>query len=111
MTVQIRTVGDVTLVELSGNVTIGKGELALRKAIGGLLDEGRSRIVIDLSSVGYVDSSGLGEMLASKRRAVQQGGDLKLLRPRAQMRRILEAAQLTQQLRIYDDESEAAASF
>jgi len=60
-----RQAGDVTILDLSGKVTIGEGSVALRTTIRRLLGEGKKKILLNLGSVGYVDSSGIGELVSS----------------------------------------------
>ncbi len=111
MNVERRAVGDVWVLEIEGNITIGKGDLKLREAVREPLERERPRVVLDLRQVGYIDSAGLGEILASKRRAAQSGGDVKLLAPPPKVNEILKASRLAEAFEIYTDESEAIASF
>src|SRR6476619_2336023 len=74
-----RQAGDVTVLDLNGKVTIGEGSVALRTAIRRLLGEGKNKILLNLGSVGYIDSSGIGELVSSFTAVKKEGGTLKFL--------------------------------
>src|ERR1044072_5733046 len=74
-----RQAGDITILDLEGKVTIGEGSVALRTAIRRLLGEGKNKILLNLSGVGYIDSSGIGELVSSFTAVKKEGGTLKLL--------------------------------
>ena len=74
-----RQAGDVTVLDMSGKITIGEGSVALRTAIRRLLEEGKKRILLNLAGVGYIDSSGIGELVSSYTAINKEGGQLKLL--------------------------------
>jgi anti-sigma B factor antagonist len=76
-----------------------------------LLDRGSSRVVLDLEKVRFIDSAGLGHLVGWKNRALQSGGDVRLLRPRDRVREVLELTALTRVFQIFEDEAEAVASF
>src|SRR5262245_33525429 len=123
MSVVIRAVGDVSIVELSGEFTLGASPVAkpldlhghrlpdLGQTLRTLLDRGASRIVLDLAKVRFIDSAGLGELVAWKKRALQHGGDVKLLKPNDRVREVFVLTHLTRIFQIFDDEAEAVASF
>jgi anti-sigma B factor antagonist len=123
MSVTVRTAGSVSIVELSGEFTLGKSGVArpldlhgrrledLGQTLRGLLDRGSKRIVLDLEKVRFMDSAGLGELVAWKKRALQIGGDVRLLHPRDRVRDLFELTALTRVFRIFEDEAEAVASF
>jgi anti-sigma B factor antagonist len=67
--------------------------------------------VLDLEKVRFMDTSGLGELVAWKKRALERGGDVRLLRPRNHVRDVLELTALTAVFQIFEDEAEAVASF
>ncbi|MCZ6696011.1 MAG: STAS domain-containing protein, partial [Acidobacteria bacterium] len=73
--------GKVTVLDLSGKITIGEGDLKLREIVNGLLDEGRTNVLLNLNSVSYMDSAGIGELVACFKRARDKGSVLKLLNP------------------------------
>jgi len=107
MELRTRTSGGVWLLELEGNLTIGNGDLVLRKAVGELLEEGRSRLVLDLGGVRYVDSAGIGEILACKKRARDAGGDVRLLKPRKRVHEALVMSRVSEVFQIFTDEAQA----
>lgn len=123
MAVNVRDEGNVSIVQLSGEFTLGKGNLArpldlhghrledLGQILRGILDRGGCRIVLDLDQVRFIDSAGLGELVAWKKRTLQLGGDVRLLRPRGRVREILELTALTRVFQTFEAEAEAVASF
>ena len=60
-----RQSGDVTVLDMTGKITIGEGSVALRTAVRRMLEEGKRRILLNLAGVGYIDSSGIGELVSS----------------------------------------------
>jgi len=74
-----RQAGDITILDMDGKVTIGEGSVALRTAIRRLLGEGKKKILLNLGRVGYVDSSGIGELVSSFTAVNKESGSLKLL--------------------------------
>jgi anti-sigma B factor antagonist len=111
MKANIRHHGKVTVVDLSGKVTIGEGDIKLGQAIGGLLEEGRKHLVLNLGGVSYMDSAGIGELVACYKRAAEKGATLKLLNPNGKVQDLLILTKLQEIFDIYQDEREALASF
>jgi anti-anti-sigma factor len=123
MSITVRTEGNVSIVQLTGEFTLGRDGLArpldlhghrledLGETLRGLLDRGASRIVLDLERVRFIDSTGLGDLVGWKKRAFQLGGDVRLLRARERVRNVLELTALARMFQIFDDEEEAVASF
>jgi anti-sigma B factor antagonist len=74
-----RQAGDITILDLDGKITIGEGSVALRSKIRELLGDGKNKILLNLAGVGYVDSSGIGELVSSFTAVKKEGGTLKLL--------------------------------
>lgn len=106
-----RQAGDVTILDLEGKVTIGEGSVALRNAIRRLLGEGKSKILLNLGSVGYIDSSGIGELVSSFTAVNKEGGSLKLLNLTQKIQDLLAITKLLTVFDVYDDEATALASF
>src|SRR5207247_10114682 len=79
LNIRERQAGDITVLDMDGRITIGEGSVALRSAIRRLLEEGKKNILLNLAGVGYIDSSGVGEMVASYTTVNKEGGQLKLL--------------------------------
>ena len=71
-----RQAGDVTVLDMSGKITIGEGSVALRTAIRRLLEESKKRILLNLAGVGYIDSSGIGELVSSYTAINKEQGQL-----------------------------------
>ena len=65
LNIKERQAGDVTILDMDGKITIGEGSVALRTAIRRLLEEGKKKILLNLAGVGYIDSSGIGELVSS----------------------------------------------
>ncbi len=109
LTVTERQVGDLTALDLEGHLTIiGHGSGTLRRAIRHLIEEGRRNFVLNLARVSYVDSSGLGELVASLLAITRAGGQLKLLNVRENVREVMEVTRLQTVFEIGDDESSAS---
>jgi len=111
MKASVRESGKVRIVDLKGKITLGTGDLALREAVNGLLDEGHNRIVLNLKGVDYIDSAGIGELVACKKRAVAKGGDVKLLMPSEGVYKVLSIVSLHLIFQILSDETQAVTSF
>lgn len=106
-----RQAGDVTILDLEGKVTIGEGSVALRNAIRRLLGEGKNKILLNLGSVGYIDSSGIGELVSSFTAVNKEGGSLKLLNLTQKIQDLLAITKLLTVFDTYDDEASALASY
>ena len=107
-----RQAGDVTVLDLSGKITIGEGSVALRAAIRRLLEEGKKRILLNLAGVSYVDSSGIGELVSSYTAiGKEEGGQLKLLNLTQKIRDLLTITKLLTVFDVYENEADALNSF
>jgi anti-sigma B factor antagonist len=106
-----RQVGDVTLLDMSGKITIGEGSVALRTAIRRLLEEGKKKILLNLAGVGYIDSSGIGELVSSYTAINNASGQLKLLSLTQKLQDLLAITKLLTVFDTYDSEEEALSSF
>jgi len=106
-----RQAGDVTVLDMSGKITIGEGSVALRTAIRRLLEEGKKRILLNLSGVSYVDSSGIGELVSSYTAINKEGGQLKLLNLTQKIQDLLTITKLLTVFDVYDNEAEALNSY
>jgi anti-sigma B factor antagonist len=106
-----RQAGDVTVLDMSGKITIGEGSVALRSAIRKLIEEGKKKILLNLSQVSYVDSSGIGEFVASFTAIGREGGQLKLLNLTQKIQDLLAITKLLTVFDTYDDEPSALNSF
>jgi anti-sigma B factor antagonist len=106
-----RQAGDVTILDLDGKVTIGEGSVALRSAIRRLLGEGKNKILLNLGGVGYIDSSGIGELVSSYTAINKDGGQLKLLSLTQKLQDLLTITKLLTVFDAYDTEAEALTNF
>ena len=106
-----RQAGDITILDMSGKVTIGEGSVALRTAIRRLLEEGKKKILLNLGGVGYIDSSGIGELVSSFTAINKEGGQLKLLNLTQKLQDLLGITKLLTVFDVYDNESDALGSF
>ncbi|HQZ82724.1 MAG TPA: STAS domain-containing protein [Pyrinomonadaceae bacterium] len=111
ITITERQAGDVTILDLNGKVTIGEGSVALRTAIRRVLGEGKSKILLNLGGVGYIDSSGIGELVSSFTAVNKEGGTLKLLNLTQKIQDLLAITKLLTVFDVYEDEAEALASY
>src|SRR5947208_4741886 len=106
-----RTVGNVTIIKLDGKITIGAGDQQLREVISNAVAEGKTNILLDLSGVTTIDSSGIGELVGSYTTVTNRGGKLKLLHLPAKLNELLHVTQLITVFEVYENENEAMASF
>ena len=106
-----RQAGDVTVLDMSGKITIGEGSVSLRSAIRRLLEEGKKRILLNLAGVSYIDSSGIGELVSSYTAINKEGGQLKLLNLTQKIKDLLTITKLLTVFDVYDSEAEALNSF
>src|SRR5262247_33097 len=106
-----RQAGDVTVLDMSGKITIGEGSVALRSAIRRLLEEGKKRILLNLAGIGYVDSSGIGELVSSYTAINKEGGQLKLLNLTQKIQDLLTITKLLTVFDAYEDEADALSNF
>ena len=111
LNIRERQAGDVTILDMDGKITIGEGSVALRTAIRKLLEEGKKKILLNLSGVGYVDSSGIGELVSSYTTINREGGQLKLLNLTQKMEDLLAITKLLTVFDTYEDEASALNSF
>jgi anti-sigma B factor antagonist len=106
-----REVDGVTVLDLSGRITLGEGSVQLRDAIRDLIGKGQQKILLDLGDVNYIDSSGLGELVSAYTSARNQGATVKLLKLTKKVHDLLQLTKLYTVFDIYDDEASAIASF
>ncbi|HEX8880971.1 MAG TPA: STAS domain-containing protein [Candidatus Acidoferrum sp.] len=106
-----RDAGPVTVVDLSGRITLGDGSALLRKTIRGLLQDERKKILLNLADVDYIDSSGIGELVSAFTAVKNQNGELKLLQLTKKVRDLLQITKLFTVFDIYTDENTAIRSF
>jgi len=106
-----RQVNGVTVVDMSGRITLGEGSVILRDTIRDLLGKGQKKILLNLGDVTYIDSSGIGEMVSAFTSVRNQGGELKLLNLTKKVHDLLQITKLYTVFDIRDDEAVAVGSF
>ena len=111
MPVTTRQKNGVTILDVTGKVTIGVGDVQLREAVRQALDGGAKNILLNVKDTTTIDSSGVGEFISSYTGATNRGGALKLLSVPSKLHDILTITQLISVFEIYDNEDEAVASF
>ena len=111
LNIRERQAGDVTILDMDGKITIGEGSVALRSAVRRLIEENKKKILLNLANVGYVDSSGIGELVSSFTTVQREGGQLKLLKLTQKIRDLLGITKLLTVFDTYDDEATALNSF
>ena len=111
MNVNKRQVGDVTILDLKGKITIGSGDVALRQAIQEVMGSGANKVLINMADVSTIDSSGIGELVSAYTTATNRGARLKLINLPAKVTDILTITQLITVFDVYDSEAEGVASF
>jgi anti-sigma B factor antagonist len=109
--VKERQAGDVTILDLSGEVRIGEGSISLRDSIRNLADQNKKKVLLNLAGVKYMDSSGVGELIANYTTISRQGGHLKLLNLTDRIQNLLVITKLLTVFDSYDNEAEALKSF
>ena len=111
LNIRERQAGDVTILDLEGRITIGDGNVSLRNAIRRLIQEGKKKILLNLAGVGYVDSSGIGELVSSYTTIGREKGQLKLLNLTQKIQDLLAITKLLTVFDVYEDEQTALNSF
>jgi len=111
MKASTRQMDGVTIVDLSGRITLGEGSVVLRDAIRDLVGKGNKRILLNLGDVTYIDSSGIGELVSAFTTVRNQGGELKLLNLTKKVHDLLQITKLYTVFDVKDDEASAIAAF
>ena len=111
MKASIRQTNEVTIVDLSGQIKLGEGSSVLRDIVKDLLSKGEKKILVNLSNVNYIDSSGIGELVSAHTSACNQGGEIKLLHLTKKVRDLLQIMKLYSVFQVVDDEAQAVAAF
>jgi anti-sigma B factor antagonist len=106
-----RQVDGITILDLSGRITLGEGSVQLRDATRDLLSKGSKLILLNLGDVNYIDSSGIGELVSAYTTVRNQGGELKLLNLTKKVHDLLQITKLYTVFDVKDDEATAIASF
>ena len=107
----LRQVDSVTVVDLSGRITLGEGGTQLRELIREQLGKGTKFVLLNLADVTYIDSSGIGELVSAFTTVSNQGGQLKLLNLTKKVHDLLQITKLYTVFDVHDDEAKAITSF
>ncbi len=111
MKVSTRQVDGVTILDLSGRITLGEGSVTLRDTIRDLVNKGEKNILINLGDTSYIDSSGLGELVSAYTSVKNAGGELKLLNLTKKVQDLLQITKLYTVFDVKDDEASAVGSY
>jgi anti-sigma B factor antagonist len=111
MKINSRTVDGVTILDLEGRIAVGDDIADLKRSIGELIADGRRSVLLNLQDVPYIDSSGIGELVAAFTKIRNSGGNLKLLNLTKKVRTLLEITRLHSVFDVKDDEAAAVHSF
>jgi anti-sigma B factor antagonist len=111
MKASTRQVDGITIVDLSGRITLGEGSVVLRDTIKDLLGKGQKKILLNLGDVSYIDSSGIGELVSAFTSVRNQGGELKLLNLTKKVHDLLQITKLYTVFDVKDDEAAAITAF
>jgi anti-sigma B factor antagonist len=111
MKVKTREVDGITILDLSGRITLGEGSVTLRDSVRDLLAKGAKNILLNLADITYIDSSGIGELVSAFTSVRNSGGELKLLNLTKKVHDLLQITKLYTVFDIKDDEASAIAAF
>ena len=111
MQIEERIVGDVTILDLKGKMTLGEGDELLKDKINSLVHQGQKKLLLNLEGVPYIDSAGLGEIVRTYTTVSRQGGNLKLVNLTKRITDLLSITKLLTVFETFDIEKEAVASF
>jgi anti-sigma B factor antagonist len=106
-----REVGDVTVIDMEGRITLGEGSALLRDLVRERLGTGHRKIIMNLAAISYIDSTGLGELVSGYRLVKSEGGEIKLLNLTKKVTDLLQITKLYTVFDIHSQEQEAVASF
>jgi anti-sigma B factor antagonist len=111
MQIEERSVGDVTILDLKGKMTLGEGDELLKDKINSLIHQGQRKLLLNLEGVPYIDSAGLGEIVRTYTTVSRQGGNLKLVNLTKRITDLLSITKLLTVFETFDSEPEAVSSF
>ena len=106
-----RQVGDVTVIDAVGRITLGEGSSTFREIVKDLVNKGNKKILLNLADVSYIDSSGIGELVSGFTSVSNAGGSLKLLKLTKRIQDLLQITKLYTVFEVFDDEAKALATF
>ena len=106
-----RQVGDVTVIDATGRITLGEGASLFRDTVRDLATKGNKKLLLNLNDVSYIDSSGIGEMVSGFTTVTNHGGQMKLLGLSKRVKDLLQITKLYTVFEVFDDEAAAVRSF
>lgn len=106
-----RELGGVSVVDLEGRIVLGEESNAMREQVKSLLAANKKKIVLNMANVTYIDSAGLGTLVASFHSARSQGATLKLANLGDKFREVLQVTKLLTVFEVFNNEATAVASF
>ncbi len=111
MKATVRQIDSVTVVDISGRITLGEGCAQLRELIRNEVAKGNKKVLLNMADVTYIDSSGIGELVSAYTAVSNQGGQLKLLNLTKKVHDLLQITKLYTVFDVHDDEAKAITSF
>ena len=111
MVIEERIIGDVTILDLKGKMTLGEGDELLKDKINSLIHQGQKKLLLNLEGVPYIDSAGLGEIVRTYTTVSRQGGNLKLVNLTKRITDLLSITKLLTVFETFDSEADALKSF
>lgn len=111
MNISVRKSKDVAIVDFTGRLAVGVSEEVLPHVVGGLLEEGFKKILLNLSEMDYIDSNGLGELVHSLKTSKRYGASLRLLKPHDRVTNTLRLTNLLPMFSVHETEADAMRAF
>ena len=111
MNIEVRKSEDVVIVDFRGRLAVGVSDTILPKIVGEILDEGSTKVLLNLTDMDYIDSNGLGELVQSLKTSKRYGASLRLLKPQDRVAKTLRLTNLLPMFSVYESESEALQAF
>ena len=111
MVIEERVIGDITILDLKGKMTLGEGDELLKDKINSLIHQGQKKLLLNLEGVPYIDSAGLGEIVRTYTTVSRQGGNLKLVNLTKRITDLLSITKLLTVFETFESEPEALKSF
>lgn len=105
-----RQVGDITVIDAAGRITLGEGSSTFRDTIKEMVNAGQKKILLNLAEVSYIDSSGIGELVSGFTTVSNAGGSLKLVNLTKRIHDLLQITKLYTIFEVFDDEAKGLAS-
>jgi anti-sigma B factor antagonist len=106
-----RMVGDVKVLDLSGQITFTQGDALLKDKIHSLVHQGDKKLLVNLAKINYIDSAGLGQLVGAYTTVTQAGGQLKLVNLTKRIHDLLTITKLTTVFETFDSEQEAVKTY